>query len=55
VEKVYHYISKEEKETACGTVLPETYGKFFDTRHSKKQQMQARCPKCVQALKTLRG
>jgi hypothetical protein len=49
--KVYHYISKEEKETACGMVLPEAYGKFFDTYQSKKQQVQARCPKCVEARK----
>jgi len=26
---VYHYIAKNAKATACGIVLPESYGRFW--------------------------
>lgn len=51
IGRIYHQFSKKERRTVCGIVLPEAYGMFVDLRQTTKEQKEARCEKCVAALK----
>jgi hypothetical protein len=45
--KVYHWVDKDLKQTACGIKLPECCGLFWDNK-TPAEQKKARCPQCVQ-------
>jgi hypothetical protein len=51
IGRVYHFLTLGR--TACGTILPVSYGMFVDCSHTAAEQRRRRCPACVKARREL--